>query len=158
MSANYPRTERATTTMSHTATIDLHVTNIPALKAACTALGLELVENQSTFNYYASARQACVHAIRVHPSIAAETAAAAGRPGCLPKEAGVIKRTDGKPGFMLSVDPWAGGYGLISKIGVNASKLRQRYAAEVAAIEVRKKGFRVTIAEKDGKLVMRGIK
>ena len=56
---------------------------------------------------------------------------------------GVVKRRDGKPGYTLMYDFWAGGHGLEEQIGRKAGKLKQQYAAQVAANQARKQGYRV---------------
>ena len=131
--------------MSHVATIDLHIKDLAALKAACRTLGLEFVEGQTTFRWYGrhvgdyplpegfttADMGLCDHAIRLPGNTHAY-------------EVGVVKRRDGKPGFTLMYDFWAGGYGLEAAIGKQASRLRQQYAAQVAMKQARKQGFRVT--------------
>ncbi len=58
-------------------------------------------------------------------------------------EIGVIARRDGKPGYTLLWDFWAGGYGLVKKVGANCDKLKQAYAFEVAAKKARSMGYQV---------------
>jgi hypothetical protein len=131
--------------VSHVATVDVHITDLAALKAACTALGLVFHEGQTTHRWYGrSVGDAplpdgltiadlgkCEHAIGLLDNTHAY-------------EVGVVRRRDGKPGYQLMYDSWRGGFGLEDVIGSQAGKLRQHYAAEVAARQARKQGYRVT--------------
>ena len=140
--------------MSHVATVDVHITDLAALKAACAALGLEFREGQTSFRWYGehvgdyplpagftvSDMGTCEHAIGMRDNDRAY-------------EVGVVRRRDGKPGFTLMYDFWAGGHGLEEKIGHKAGKLRQQYAAQVAASRARKQGYRVCQSQQaDGSL------
>ena len=70
-------------------------------------------------------------------------------------EVGIVKRKD-KPGWALMWDFYNHGHGLQDKIGVGGRKLIQRYAAEVAAKEARRKGFRVQEqVQPDGRIRLR---
>lgn len=119
------------------------------MKAACKRLGLELVEGQKTYRWWGRSEGDyplpegftaqdlghCEHAIRVplsHPS------------GRNAYEVGVVKRRDGKPGYQLMWDFFAGGYGLQEFVGEDCKKLRQAYATEAAKAQARKMGYRVT--------------
>jgi hypothetical protein len=131
--------------MSHIATVDVHVTDLAALKAACAELGIEFREGQQTFRWYgaylggyplpegftAADMGKCEHAIGIPGNTHAY-------------EVGVVRRRDGKPGYHLMYDFWRGGFGLEEQIGTQAGKLRQQYAAQVAANQARKQGYRVT--------------
>ena len=131
--------------MSHVATVEIQIKDLAALKAACKKLGLEFLEGQTTYRWYGryvgdyplpegfapSDMGKCEHALRVKDNPNAY-------------EVGVVKRRDGKPGFALMYDFWKEGHGLESVIGKKASKLTQRYAAEVAIKQAKKQGFRVT--------------
>lgn len=140
--------------MSHVATVDVHITDLAALKAACEALGLEFREGKNRFRWYgtvvgdyplpegftASEMGQCEHAIGISANDRAY-------------EVGVVRRRDGKPGYTLMYDNWHGGFGLEEKIGRAAGKLKQQYAAQVAAIQARKQGYRVSQSlQTDGSL------
>jgi hypothetical protein len=144
--------------MSHVATIDLHITDLDSLAKACERLGLELVRGQTTYKWYGvsvgdyralDAVKApdgkCEHAIRVK-----------GNPRAY--EIGLVKRTDGKAGWQLVWDHWAGGHGLCAKVQYgpsrkpNADKLKDWYAAEVAQKQMRRQGFRVNARQLDRKV------
>ena len=140
--------------MSHVATVEVHIKDLEALKAACKVLGLEFVEGQQTFKWYGrhvgdyplpegftqSDMGQCEHAIRLPNNNRAY-------------EVGVVKRRDGKPGYTLMYDFWAGGYGLEEAIGKQAGRLRQQYSAQVATKQARKQGYRVTQSvQQDGTL------
>lgn len=130
--------------MSHITSIDLHIKDLDALKAACPKLGLEFVENKKKYKWYGTSvggsipegwtkeeLGTCDHVIRIKDNSAAY-------------EVGVAARRDGKPGYQLLWDFWQGGYGLEKVIGKDAGLLKQRYAAEVSRKEALRNGFRVT--------------
>jgi len=147
--------------MSHVATIDLFITDLDSLAKACERLGLELVRGQKTYRWYgesvgdyraADAVKApdghCEHAIRVKGNSRAY-------------EIGLVKRSDGKAGYQLVWDHWAGGHGLCEKVMYaekgkrqkpNADKLKDWYAAEVAQKQMRRQGFRVNATQQGGKV------
>lgn len=131
--------------MSHVATVDVHITDLDALKAACQQIGLEFREGQQTFRWYGrhvgdyplpegftqQDMGRCEHALRLPGNTQAY-------------EVGIVPRRDGKPGYLLMYDFWRGGFGLEAAIGKEAKTLKQHYAAQVAMKQVRKQGFRVT--------------
>jgi len=144
--------------MSHVATIDVEVRDLEALKAACQALGLEFVAGQRTYRWYgrhvgdyslpqgftAEDLGNCDHAIRVPGNRQAY-------------EIGVVKRRDGRPGYVLLWDFWCGGYGLEERVGKNAHKLRQAYAVEAAKRAAQRTGQRFLgqSTKADGTVVLR---
>ena len=140
--------------MSHVATLEVHIKDLEALKAACKTLELEFVEGQQTFRWFgrhvgdyplpegftAEDMGKCEHALRIKGNTQAY-------------EVGVVKRRDGKPGYTLMYDFWGGGYGLEEAIGKQAGRLRQQYSAQVATKQARKQGYRVTQQfQQDGSL------
>jgi len=151
--------------MSHVTLIDLFITDLDSLEKACERLGLELVRGQKTFKWYgqwvgdykgrdAAYRQGvdtkdygkCEHAIRVKGNARAY-------------EIGLVARTDGKPGYRLVWDNWAGGHGLCATVQYpgkaqkpNADKLKDWYAAEVARKQMARKGFRVKTVQQERKV------
>ena len=140
--------------MSHIATVDVHITDLAALKAACAALGLEFREGKQSFRWYGKV-------VGDAPLPAGFTAAEMGqcesaislRDNPQAYEVGVVKRRDGKPGYTLMYDNWHGGFGLEAVIGAQAGKLRQQYAAQVAERQARKQGYRVSQSlQTDGSL------
>lgn len=146
--------------MSHVCQIAIQIKDLDALQAACQSLGLEFVTGQSTYKWYmehvgdfplpdgftAEDLGHCQHAIRIPGNDDAY-------------EIGVVKRRDGKPGFTLLWDFWNGGYGLQEKVGQNANKLKQNYAAEVATRQAKREGYRVTREVKpDGRILLRASK
>jgi hypothetical protein len=125
--------------MSHVAKIELEITDLDALKAACQRLGLEFRCGQVVYAWYgeymadyplpegltAKDLGKCDHAIRV--------------PGAS-YEIGVLKR-NGK--YHLLWDFWSEG-GLQCILGKNAGRLRQAYAIERTRREALRKGYRIT--------------
>ena len=133
--------------MSHVATVEVQITDLDALKAACEGLGLAFVEGKTEFRWYGvSVGDAplpegftredmgkCDHCLSLRDNLDAY-------------EVGVVRRRDGKPGFLLMYDEWRGGYGLEAIIGQKAARLKQGYATQVTVRQMRKKGYRVTQA------------
>jgi hypothetical protein len=142
--------------MSHVASVELEVDDIPSLKEAAKAMGLEFVENQKTYkwfgrfmNDYSGANAAHLHGI--NPKDYGKCEHAIRIPGdSKAYEIGVVKRADGKPGYQLVWDFWAGGYGLRAKIGNDGGLLKQSYAVMRAKKEMLRKGYRATTT-KDAK-------
>jgi hypothetical protein len=144
--------------MSHVATIELEVRDLEALKAACQTLGLEFVAGQRTYRWYGrhigdyplprgfsvEDLGKCDHAIRVPGNAQAY-------------EIGVVKRRDGRPGYVLLWDFWLGGYGLQEKVGEGAHKLRQAYAVEAAKRAAKQAGHRFLgqSTRPDGTVILR---
>lgn len=127
--------------MSHIAKVQIIVKDLEALAAAATALGCELVTGQKTHRYYANAQGKCEHAIRVTGSKEAY-------------EIGVVRGADGN--WELQADFYQGGRGLAEKVGADAVKLRQEYAAQVAEKQARRMGKRVQRSlREDGAIVLR---
>jgi hypothetical protein len=117
--------------MSHVATIQIEIKDLNALEAASKELGLELVRGQTTFRKFERSRAGeCDHAIRIPGDQRAY-------------EIGVVKIKGDKPGYTLAWDSWAGGYGMVAKVGQDAGLLKQAYAGEVAVKTARAQGFRV---------------
>lgn len=130
--------------MSHVADVELEVNDLGCLREAAKSLGLELVE-QDTYKWFGrhvgdypmpkGFTQAdlgkCEYAIRIPGNSRAY-------------EVGVMKRKDGKPGYQLLWDFWAGGYGLQDAIGKDGGLLKQSYTVMRAKKEMLRKGYRVT--------------
>jgi hypothetical protein len=129
--------------MSHVTTVNLEVKDLESLKTAAKMLGLEFVENQKTFRWYghhvgdypmpkgfkAEDMGRCEHALRIPGNKQAY-------------EVGVVRRRDGKAGYALMWDFWAGGHGLQNAIGNDGNRLKQSYAEAVASKKIRAKRFR----------------
>ena len=140
--------------MSHVTAVDIQITDLEALARAADALGLELVRDQKTFKWYGTHvgdyplpagfkkedMGRCAHALRVRDNAGAY-------------EVGVVERRDGKPGFQLLWDFWAGGRGLQAKVGQDCSKLRAEYGAQVAIRQANKLGYRHNLTRRaDGQV------
>lgn len=129
--------------MSHVADMDLHIKDLEALAKACKRLGMELVKDKKTFKWYgthvgdyplpagfkAEDMGRCDHAIRIVGNKDAY-------------EIGVCKRRDGKPGYQLLWDFFAGGRGLRAVIGETGGSMKQAYALEVAKKQLIREGYR----------------
>ena len=131
--------------MSHVATIELEIKDLDALELATLDLGLELVRGQKHYKWYG-------RSVGDYPLPVGFTAADLGKcdhvlriPGdARAYEIGVCRRRDGKDGFVLQWDFYAGGYGMAAKVGGDkAQALVQGYATQVAIKTARAQGFRV---------------
>jgi hypothetical protein len=143
--------------MSHVVTCELVVKDLESLAKASEQLGMELMIGQKNWKFYGRwvddyhAEDAaykhgikpadygkCDHAIRVKNNDQAY-------------EIGLLKQADGS--FKMVWDFFAGGHGLMDKVGTDCGKLRQEYAAQVAIKHAKKQGFSVTRkVTSDGKL------
>ena len=143
--------------MSHVTKIDTEIKDLNALAQACEELGLELVLGKKDYRWFGrfigdsplprgfrkDELGKCEHAIRVK-NAKGDT-----------YEVGVVKRRDGRNGYTLLYDYWAGGNGLIEKIGNGASTLTREYKVQVAAKKARQQGYRVVRSvAKNGKPMM----
>lgn len=145
--------------MSHVVNVDLQIKDLEALKKACELLGLEFRENQKTYRWYGHHvgdyplpqgftkydMGHCDHALRIK-----------GQPNAY--EVGICKRRDGKPGYLMQFDFYAGGHGLMAAIGPAAVKISNEYSAAVAMKKLRAKGFRVSRkVTETGKIILQGV-
>jgi hypothetical protein len=146
--------------MSHVAKIELEIRDLDALASACKSLGLELVKGQQAYKWYGTVvgnyplpegfskkdLGKCEHAVRIPGNSAAY-------------EIGVARRRDGRPGYTLLWDFWRGGFGLQDKVGDGGNKLKQSYAAAVAAKHYHKLGYRVTQTQReDGRVILTAVR
>lgn len=145
--------------MSHVVAIKLEIKDLDALAKAAEMLGLEFKRDQKTFRWYgthvgdyplpqgfkASDMGHCDHALSVKGDSRAY-------------EVGVCRTRDGSEGYCVLFDFWAGGHGLVEKIGPEAKKLRQAYAVQVAKKQLLRAGNRVEVQERGGKYVLIGRK
>lgn len=144
--------------MSHVTTVEIEVRDLDALAEAAKRCGLELVREQRKYRWYGRSvgdtplphgfsvedLGQCEHAITVPGSAHAY-------------EIGVVRRRDGRPGWALLVDEWAGGFGLVDRAGKQCWRLKQEYAAVVAAKTLRSQGYQVSeIRTSRGEVVVRG--
>lgn len=141
--------------MSHMAAIDLYVTDLFALELACESLGVQLNKNQTNWRWYGDwvddyhAKEAA-YRFGIDPSeygkCAEHVITIPGNNQCY--EIGVVRRRDGKPGWMLVYD-FYGEYGRMMTEKIqgkdpstgkidNAGLLKQAYAAGVAGARLKK--------------------
>lgn len=124
--------------MSHIARIELEINDLQTLKRACEKLGLQFIENQTTYKWYGSwvgdtplpdgitiqDLGKCDHAVKV--------------PGAS-YEIGVVRK---ESKYILLWDFYRPG-GLERKLGRNAGRLKQSYTLERVRKEARLKGLRL---------------
>lgn len=148
--------------MSHVATIELEVKDLEALAEAARRLGLELIRGQQTYRWFGHSvgdypyplpqgfteqdLGHCEHAIRIPKNDQIPEHKQ-------PYEVGVVRRRDGRPGYTLIWDFFAGGYGLQKLIGNGAANLKREYAAVVARKQAQRSGFAVReVRQADGSM------
>lgn len=134
--------------MSHIAEVNLELKDLNALAKAADALGMELVRDARTFNYYGGAKDPCVHKLRLKNA------------GQGAYEIG-LRYTDGtQKAFAPAWDTFGQhGANLVKAVGRECVELKKRYAAEVSAAQLRKQGYSVAItATKDQGLRVRATK
>jgi hypothetical protein len=128
--------------MSHVATVAPVIKNLDALERACEELGLVLKRGQRTHKWYGTWVQdynaedaAYRHGIRPEDYGKCEHAIGVkDNPDAY--EIGLVPNPQGE-GYKMAFDFWAGGRGLIDKIGgKNAEALCQEYGVQVALQEV----------------------
>jgi hypothetical protein len=124
--------------MSHIAKIELEITDLETLRQACERLGLEFMENQTTYSWYGSwvGDAELPEGITIHDLGKCDHAI------CVPGaqyEIGIVQR-DRK--YILLWDFWHQG-GLEQKLGKNAGRLKQAYTIERVRKEARLKGHRI---------------
>lgn len=146
--------------MSHVASVEVKVTDLDALKAACDRLGLEFKEGKRTHRWYGvwlddwrSARAAstkgrdpktfgtCIHAIGIKGDSTGY-------------EIGVVDDGDGVYGLVY--DSIGTGQQLERLAGVDLELLRDEVAAEVATQHMERRGYRVTREQEQGAIVLVG--
>jgi hypothetical protein len=124
--------------LSHISKIELEITDLESLKAACKRLGFTFQEYQKAYQWYGrwvgdtklpegileSDLGKCDHAIKV--------------PDCL-YEIGVVRKGTK---YLLLWDSWHKG-GLEKKIGAGACVLKQSYAVERVKREALRKKYRI---------------
>lgn len=109
--------------MSHLSKVELEITSLDALRAACSDLGIEFVLGQLTFRWYGGQKE-CDASIKV--------------PGAS-YELGVQKEGSR---YNLIWDDYSAG-GLEEKLGKGAGRLKQAYAVERIRQEARLKGYKL---------------
>lgn len=126
--------------MSHVASIEVKITNLEALKAACAELGVAWYEGQKNYKWYGTS-------VGDYPLPAGMTVEMLGKcehaihvPG-VEYEVGVVKLSDGT--YTLAFDFWGPGQGLLKKFGDKLGVLTQRYGVCAAEGMAKLKGLPV---------------
>jgi|GEM_PF-309157 hypothetical protein len=125
--------------MSHVAVVQVEIKDLEALKAACADLQLQYRENQKTCKRHQLVYGTVPEGWTKEEMGTCDHAIATGQNGAY--EVGICRRRDGKPGYVLMYDDYAGGYGLMARIGEGAKKLIDRYAVNVAKRQAHKLGY-----------------
>lgn len=168
--------------MSHVVSLSLLIRDLDSLGKACSELGLELVRGQKNFRWYGkfmndfSGENAahlqgidpkdygkCEHAIRVKGNKNAYEVGLVRFPAGATRDVvlvdGTVVKEDIGGSFQLVYDFFAGGYGLVEKIGDNATALRQSYAKQLSLKQLRRQGYRITEKKSaDGSIILKARK
>lgn len=125
--------------MSHVESCRTAITDLTALKAACTRMGVEFVENTKTYRWWG-------RSVGDYPIPAGFTAKDLGHcdhvirvPG-VGYEVGVVKNKSGK-GYTLLYDFYGQGQGLLEKFGKGLTKLADAYSVEVLKAKALAQGY-----------------
>lgn len=133
--------------MSHIASVDLELRDLDALAKAADHLGLELVRDCQTFNYYGGSRDAAIHKLRLKDAPAGAY------------EIGLRYTDASQKAYQPAWDTYGQhGQALVRAAGQDCVELKKRYAAEVSAKELRRKGYSVAITQQDNRLRVRATK
>lgn len=124
--------------MSHILKMAFVINDLEALDEAASEIGCELVRGQTTHKSYYASGNHCLHAIRVKDA------------NRQTYEVGLTQAADGS--YELRFDSFAGGNGLIDKIGAEAKLLRQEYTGALVARDRRRAGYNVSKVRENGKL------
>lgn len=138
--------------MSHIARVQVNVTNLDDLAAACRRIGLELVRGRTEYGWCKlddtgalayQRRSECQHAICLPEAAARE--AMTGRASWIPHSLGVGPRSDGQPGYeLLYEDSWDSyTSALMTRVGPGCRALSQSYSAVAAIRTAQQQGFAV---------------
>lgn len=152
--------------MSHVAHVEVYVTDLDVLDAACKRLGLELQRDKTEWCWWGndvgdsdlaqgfnrSQFGRGDHAIKV-----AGTNPRMGSVG--PWEIGLVKRPDGQPGWALLYDQFGmHGRMLEAAAGSGLSKLKRELAVESAKAEMYRMGYQVYTVDVNGETQVIGEK
>lgn len=137
--------------MSHITKIDIEVTDLAALKAACRRLGFTFVEGKKTYEWYGRIVGDALLPEGLSVDDLGRCDHAIGVPGA-EYEIGVRAE---KCGFRLLWDSYERG-GLEQRVGKGAGLLKQAYGIEKAKLEARRKGYSVYESRKaDGAITLK---
>lgn len=141
--------------MSHVVSMtDFSILDLDSLATAAESLGMKLVRDARAYRWWGRhvgdyplpegfTREdmgRCDHVLRIKGNSTAY-------------EVGVVRRRDGKPGYALVWDFYAGGKGLQKMIGdgpKDCNRLRRAYSVAVTTKAARRQGFRVQQQARDG--------
>lgn len=150
--------------MSHVIGINLVISDLKALEAACKELGLQFMRDQKKHAWYGSWQRdydradAAYKNVGVDPMKYGHCEHAIKVPGS-DYEIGVYNNPKGK-GFVLAYDNWGTGQVILQKLGSGLEKIKQSYAACKAELEARAKGWmttRVKLPNGSLKITMTGV-
>lgn len=133
--------------MSHVVSVNVVITDLAALEAACKELSLQFMRDQKKHAWWGqwandySASNAAYIQSGIKPEDYGKCEHAIKVPGSK-YEIGVYKNPKGK-GFILAYDNYSTGHVISEKLGVGLEKLKQLYAANVATMKAKANGWMV---------------
>ncbi|TAK09316.1 MAG: DUF1257 domain-containing protein [Candidatus Manganitrophaceae bacterium] len=137
--------------MSHITKIDIEVTDLTALKAACRRLGFTVVDGQKTYRWYGRP----VGEAPLPEGLSIENLGRCDHAISIPGAEYEIGVRAEKGGYRLLWDSYERG-GLEQRVGKGAGLLKQAYGIEKAKLEARRKGYSVYESRKtDGAITLR---
>ena len=137
--------------MSHITKIDIEVSDLAALKAACRRLGFVFAEGRKTYKWYGR----LVGDAPIPEGLSIDDLGRCDHAICIPGAEYEIGVRAERGGYRLLWDSWVAG-GLEQKIGKDAGLLKQAYGIEKAKIEARRKGYSVYESRKaDGSITLK---
>jgi hypothetical protein len=147
--------------MSHVSTVQVQIKDLECLAKAAERCGLEFKQDQKSFRWFGrwmdDYSDAGVKALGIDPKTYGQCEHALSvKDSDDAYEVGIVRNPKGE-GYILLFDFWNGGHGLMQHIsekadGVDANKLKQFYAAEVAKKQLRRQGRRFVEKVVDGKI------
>lgn len=137
--------------MSHITKIDIEVSDLTALKAACRRLGFTFAEGQKTYVWYGR----LVGEAPLPEGLSIDDLGRCDHAIGVPGAGYEIGVRASMRGFRLLWDSYQRG-GLEQKVGKGAGLLKQAYGIEKAKLEARRKGYSVYESRKaDGSITLK---
>lgn len=127
--------------MSHISTVEILILDLDAFEAACVERGLELRRGQETYQTYGGALNACDHAV-VDPNNEGAYEIGLIR-ASVNETTGKVEADAEGVGWMPGYDSWAGGRGMMKKVGDGCGGLVQGYGVLAAKSKAAKLGWSV---------------
>lgn len=137
--------------MSHISNIQTLILDLDGFEAACRERGLELKRGQKQHRTYGGQLTPCEHAV-IDPNNSDAYELGLIRARFDEKRKQIVADPKG-PGWMIAYDNWAGGKGMMEKVGDRCGGLLQNYGVQAAKRKAKKLGWQVKEAvQADGSI------